>query len=70
MNRKISKKALKSVESLTSTISEVIEKNKKMKEELERKKKETMKSITGNLNDSEIVNEAAKDAIMESLKFV
>ena len=41
-----------------------------MKEELERKKKETMKSITGNLNDSEIVNEAAKDAIMESLKFV
>ena len=70
MNRKISKKALKSVESLTSTISEVIEKNKLMKEELERKKKETMKSITGNLNDSEVVNEAAKDAIMESLKFV
>lgn len=29
-----------------------------------------MKSITGNLNDSEVINEAAKAAILESLKFV
>jgi hypothetical protein len=29
-----------------------------------------MNSITGNLNDSEVVNEAAKAAIIESLKFV
>jgi hypothetical protein len=29
-----------------------------------------MKSITGNVNDSEVINEAAKAAILESLKFV
>ena len=41
-----------------------------MKKELEQKKKETINSITGDVNDSEVVNEAAKAAILESLKFV
>jgi len=41
-----------------------------MKKELEQKKKETINSITGDVNDSEAVSEAAKAAILESLKFV
>jgi len=39
LNRKISKKALKKVKNLTNTISAVIEKNKKLKKEIAKKKK-------------------------------
>jgi hypothetical protein len=60
---------LKKVKNLTNTISSVIEKQKKLKAELKKKKKKTMGSITSNLNDSEVVNEAAKQAIFESIKF-
>ena len=60
---------MKKVKNLTNTISSVIEKQKKLKAELKKKKKKTMGSITSNLNDSEVVNEAAKQAIFESIKF-